>query len=105
MMGMLRLDWWCKGLFSNLLIAIYSEFREAYKPTEVFNPTYQRMWQCISYRAINQDTKELPPMDPRFVAGVLPLPELVEKSKPHLESLKEAFAITKGEVSLFFYGR
>ncbi|KAJ3410505.1 X-ray repair cross-complementing protein 5 [Chytridiales sp. JEL 0842] len=73
------------------------EFREAYKPSEVFNPSFQRMYQCINYRALHPESKDLPPIDPRFLAGILPLPELVERSKPFVDKIKEAFTITKLE--------
>ncbi|KAJ3283149.1 X-ray repair cross-complementing protein 5 [Rhizoclosmatium sp. JEL0117] len=68
---------------------------EAYKPSDLFNPGYQRMYQCIAHRAINPKSKDLPPLDPRFVAGVLPMPELVDKAKRSLEAFKSAFEITK----------
>ncbi|KAI8852129.1 hypothetical protein BC829DRAFT_414707 [Chytridium lagenaria] len=71
------------------------EFFEAYKPTDVFNPAYQRMYQCMAFRAMNPDSNELPPMDPRFIAGILPLPDLIEKAQPHLTAVKEAFKIEK----------
>ncbi|KAJ3180875.1 X-ray repair cross-complementing protein 5 [Irineochytrium annulatum] len=70
---------------------------EAYKPANVFNPTYQRMYQCIAHRAMHQEDKTLPPVDPRFVAGIQPLPELVEKAKPHVALIKEAFEVTAVE--------
>ncbi|KAJ3300854.1 X-ray repair cross-complementing protein 5 [Blyttiomyces sp. JEL0837] len=70
---------------------------EAYKPKDVFNPGYQRMYQCIAYRAMNPLDDKLPPVDPRFVAGVLPLPELVEKAEPCLKKIKESFEIVKNE--------
>ncbi|KAJ3092862.1 X-ray repair cross-complementing protein 5, partial [Phlyctochytrium bullatum] len=71
------------------------ETHEAYVPSEIFNPSYQRIYQCLSHRAINPDDKELPPIDPRFVAGILPMPELVERAKPIIESIKEAFKVEK----------
>ncbi|KAJ3248630.1 X-ray repair cross-complementing protein 5 [Chytriomyces hyalinus] len=75
------------------------EFTEAYKPADVFNPGYQRMYQCIAHRAMNPDDEDLPALDPRFVAGVLPMPELVERAKRSLEEVKSAFQITKIEVN------
>ncbi|KAJ3108090.1 X-ray repair cross-complementing protein 5 [Phlyctochytrium planicorne] len=71
------------------------EYLEAFKATDLFNPAYQRIYQCMAYRALNPDDTELPPLDPRFVASVLPLPDLVEKAKPAIEAVKEAFKIEK----------
>ncbi|KAI8609215.1 SPOC like C-terminal domain-containing protein [Chytriomyces sp. MP71] len=48
--------------------------------------------------AMNPASTELPPLDPRFVAGVLPLPEMVDKAKSSLENVKAAFEITKIEI-------
>ncbi|KAJ3064776.1 X-ray repair cross-complementing protein 5, partial [Quaeritorhiza haematococci] len=67
---------------------------EAYKIRDVFNPAYQRLYQCIAVRALNPKAP-LPEVDPRVVAGISPLPELMEKSKEPAERLKEAFKIEK----------
>ncbi|KAJ3119517.1 X-ray repair cross-complementing protein 5 [Physocladia obscura] len=70
---------------------------EAYKSIDIFNPGYQRIYQCIAYRVMNPGEKKLPPLDPRFVAGVLPMPELVEKAKRSFELVKDSFSIIKIE--------
>ncbi|KAJ3013190.1 UNVERIFIED_CONTAM: X-ray repair cross-complementing protein 5 [Siphonaria sp. JEL0065] len=71
---------------------------EAFKPSDLFNPGYQRIYQCIAHRAMHPEDKELPPLDPRFVAGVLPMPEVVERAKRSLDDFKAAFELTKVEV-------
>lgn len=73
---------------------------EAYKPADIFNPGYQRVYQCISYRAINPSDQTLPPINPSFVAGVLPIPELIEAAKDDFVKVKDAFKITKVEVKV-----
>ncbi|KAJ3340509.1 ribosomal protein S14, S11 [Entophlyctis luteolus] len=72
---------------------------EAYKATDIFNPGYQRIYQCIAYRLMHPDVKELPPLDPRFVAGVFPMPEVVARAERSFSDLKTAFNITKIEVN------
>ncbi|KAJ3069683.1 X-ray repair cross-complementing protein 5 [Podochytrium sp. JEL0797] len=74
------------------------ETKEAYKTEDVFNPGYQRIWQCIAHRALNPEAKDLPEMDPRFTAGVMPMVEVLERGKRALEEVKAAFEITKVEI-------
>ncbi|KAI9329498.1 SPOC like C-terminal domain-containing protein [Obelidium mucronatum] len=73
------------------------ELSEAFKPCDLFNPGYQRIYQCIAHRAIHLEDKQLPPLDPRFVAGVLPMPEVLERAKRSLDDFKSAFELTKVE--------
>ncbi|TPX69665.1 hypothetical protein SpCBS45565_g02344 [Spizellomyces sp. 'palustris'] len=71
--------------------------REAFRPKDVFNPGWQRLYQCIAYRAIHPDSAELPPVNPQIMACIEPLPDVVEKAKLAAEKLKDAFKITRVE--------
>ncbi|KAJ3279068.1 X-ray repair cross-complementing protein 5 [Borealophlyctis nickersoniae] len=70
-----------------------------FKPKDVFNPGYQRLYQCIAHRALHPDDSSLPPMNPKILEGISPLPEMVEKAADAAQKLKEAFTITKVEKS------
>ncbi|KAI8808002.1 SPOC like C-terminal domain-containing protein [Cladochytrium replicatum] len=72
---------------------------ELHRARNVFNPGYQRLYQCITYRALNPELEDnsLPPMDPRFVVGIRPDPSVTERASPALEKLKEAFDVQKVE--------
>ncbi|KAI9205546.1 SPOC like C-terminal domain-containing protein [Polychytrium aggregatum] len=70
---------------------------EAFKSQDVFNPVYQRLWQCIIARALNGPASEIPPVDARFMAGIKPLPELEERAKDASLKLSEAFNVKKVE--------
>ncbi|KAJ3055533.1 X-ray repair cross-complementing protein 5 [Rhizophlyctis rosea] len=71
------------------------EVEELFKPKNVFNPVYQRLYQCIAHRACHPDDHSLPPIDTRIVDCINPNPDVVEKSREALEKVKEAFTITK----------
>ncbi|KAI8827210.1 SPOC like C-terminal domain-containing protein [Fimicolochytrium jonesii] len=67
---------------------------EAFRPKDVFNPAWQRLYQCIAHRAIHP-TEGLPPADPQILACLEPLQELAEPSKAAAAKLAESFKITK----------
>ncbi|KAJ3009384.1 X-ray repair cross-complementing protein 5 [Thoreauomyces humboldtii] len=73
------------------------EKREAYRPKDVFNPGWQRIYQCIGYRAIHPDDTSLPPIDPRIMACIDPMPELIDQAKPAAEKLQSCFSLKKVE--------
>ncbi|KAJ3043868.1 X-ray repair cross-complementing protein 5 [Rhizophlyctis rosea] len=70
---------------------------ELYKLSRVFNPGYQRLWQCIAHRACHPDDPTLPPVDQRLIDGISPDKRIVERSQDALEKVKEAFTIKKVE--------
>nr|KAJ3419297.1 X-ray repair cross-complementing protein 5 [Polyrhizophydium stewartii] len=69
----------------------------AFNPKTVFNPMYQRVYQCITHRAVNPDTTDLPPPDPRVLSSCSPNPEILARAAPVVEKLQRAFTITKVE--------
>ncbi|TPX62530.1 hypothetical protein PhCBS80983_g00274 [Powellomyces hirtus] len=69
---------------------------EAFKPKNVYNPSWQRLYECIAHRAIHPDG-ELPPINPMIVACINPLPQMMEKALPAAQKLQECFLIRKVE--------
>ncbi|TPX46166.1 hypothetical protein SeMB42_g03803 [Synchytrium endobioticum] len=66
------------------------EKTEAFKPKNVYNPSFQRLFQVLKARALDP-TALLPEADPRLLAGITPLQSVITKAKPALEALVEAF--------------
>ncbi|KAI8590134.1 SPOC like C-terminal domain-containing protein [Geranomyces variabilis] len=76
-----------------------SERKEAFKVKSVFNPSLQRLFQCLAHRAIHPDAP-LPPVNPDITACVNPIEKLVQKAAPAAEKVKESFLIRKVENKL-----
>ncbi|KAJ1561623.1 X-ray repair cross-complementing protein 5, partial [Nowakowskiella sp. JEL0078] len=89
-----------RNALPNEAIQIMDDFIDAMDLTseqdiQVFNPGFQRLYQCISHRAINPTDNTLPEQDQKFIAGLLPRKELVENAQNQLDRLKKAFNIEK----------
>jgi hypothetical protein len=61
----------------------------------VFNPQYQRLYQCISHRAVHGPTLPLPPLDPKVESAVQPLPAVVENSREAAAAVKKSFKLER----------
>ncbi|KAI9009701.1 SPOC like C-terminal domain-containing protein [Gaertneriomyces semiglobifer] len=71
--------------------------KEAYDPMDVFNPGWQRLYQCIADRAVFPDKAGLPPMNPMIVQCMDLNPAVVEASRPAAQRFEAAFAVSKVE--------
>ena len=62
---------------------------DAFKPRTVYNPTYQRLFQCITHRVAHPD-EPLPPCEPAILASVSP-----SNCNDEFEALKAAFPLSR----------
>ncbi|KAJ3176406.1 X-ray repair cross-complementing protein 5 [Geranomyces variabilis] len=76
-----------------------SERTEAFKVKSVFNPSIQRLYQCLAHRAIHPDA-QLPPVNPDIMACINPIEKLIPAAAPAAEKVKESFLIRKVESKL-----
>ena len=60
---------------------------EALRPKLTMNPLTQRVFQCISDRALNSST-ELPDTEPELAATLEPNPNLMAQCTPALTSVQ-----------------
>ncbi|KAJ3154968.1 X-ray repair cross-complementing protein 5 [Geranomyces michiganensis] len=72
---------------------------EAFQIKSVFNPSIQRLYQCLAHRAIHPNAP-LPPVNPDITACINPIADLMKKAAPAVEKLKESFSIRKVENKL-----
>lgn len=95
-------EWVHATAFPSLLsILMYvRKEREAFKPKDIFNPAWQRLYQCIAHRAIHPDASDLPPINPQILACIEPLPDVVKKAEEAAAKLAKCFTITKGVVGM-----
>ena len=62
----------------------------------VFNPGYQRLYQCIQQRAIHPE-QPLPPPPEKLFGQMQPLPDLFDSEKnAALHKLRDLFELKKG---------
>ncbi|KAI9101648.1 SPOC like C-terminal domain-containing protein [Phlyctochytrium arcticum] len=94
---MTRMDDFIDAMDLNEAVETAEGPKEAFRPKDVFNPAWQRLYQCIADRAIHPEKKELPPVDPKISACIDPIWEMLEKAKAPAKKLAEAFVISKVE--------
>ena len=70
---------------------------EAFKPKNTFNPTYQRLFQCIRERALDSEAL-IPPIDPHIQQHVEPIPHVLKNSREEFRELIDSFELEKVEV-------
>lgn len=81
--------------FDELNFLCFREDDDPYNPERLHDPYEQYLFHCISQRALQCDSpsikNELPEI-PEFIEKLLlPLPEVVEKSKGALSEIKDLF--------------
>jgi ATP-dependent DNA helicase 2 subunit 2 len=69
---------------------------EALQPKLTMNPLTQRVFQCITDRALNTGST-LPDVDPGLVHMLEPSPALVAQCTPALDCVRELFPLTRVE--------
>ncbi|EGF79428.1 hypothetical protein BATDEDRAFT_89512 [Batrachochytrium dendrobatidis JAM81] len=67
----------------------------SFNPKHVSNPLYQRLCDCIAYRAIHPNSTDILPVNPTIKRNMEPRQELVEKAMPAIDQLRQAFTIKK----------
>jgi hypothetical protein len=61
----------------------------------VFNPAYQRLYQCISHRAVHGADSPLPPIDPKIQAAIEPIQAVMDNARDAAAAVKKAFKLEK----------
>lgn len=64
------------------------------RPADTFNPYYQRMYQAIVARALDEACA-LPPLDPVIAAGLAPPAAVAARATTELLAFKNAFTLKK----------
>ena len=82
------------------------ETEELRKPSKVYNPTYHRVFGCIRYRATHPQKEELPPVDPKLTAPLMPAYSADEPAASARHTFKSVFTLEKGAffICLIFNG-
>ncbi|XP_076083778.1 X-ray repair cross-complementing protein 5-like [Mytilus galloprovincialis] len=65
---------------------------EALKPKFVFNPHFQRLYQCLQHRALNPDD-QLPELSPLIANYLKPPQEIITKCEPEVEKIQKLFKL------------
>ncbi|KAK3699754.1 hypothetical protein QZH41_015603, partial [Actinostola sp. cb2023] len=73
------------------------EFQEAFKPKCTFNPTRQRIFQCIQHRALNPNDTDLPELEPVIASYIEPNPDFKAKSASQCLKVKDLFRLERIE--------
>ncbi|XP_031552940.1 X-ray repair cross-complementing protein 5-like isoform X2 [Actinia tenebrosa] len=73
------------------------DYEEALKPKCTFNPTRQRVFQCIQHRALNPDDHDLPELEPVIASYIEPSPEFKAKCSTQCLKVKDLFRLEKIE--------
>ncbi|KAI8483761.1 X-ray repair cross-complementing protein 5 [Branchiostoma belcheri] len=63
------------------------------KPKLTFNPHLQRLYQCLSARALTPDDPELPPPNQTILDYLKPQPALLAQSQPCVDRIRAAFPL------------
>ncbi|XP_066268774.1 X-ray repair cross-complementing protein 5-like [Branchiostoma lanceolatum] len=63
------------------------------KPKLTFNPHLQRLYQCLSARALNPDDPKLPPPNQTILNYLQPQQDLLAQSAPCVDRLRAAFPL------------
>ncbi|KAH6583540.1 hypothetical protein BASA50_001465 [Batrachochytrium salamandrivorans] len=69
-----------------------------FNPKNTFNPCYQRINDCIAYRAVHPELRDLPPLHPLTMSPMEPHPVILESAKDAVAQLHDAFKISKVNV-------
>ncbi|XP_035659820.1 X-ray repair cross-complementing protein 5-like [Branchiostoma floridae] len=63
------------------------------KPKLTFNPHLQRLYQCLSARALNPDDPQLPPPNQTILNYLQPQQDLLTQAQPCVDKIKAAFPL------------
>ncbi|EDO36674.1 predicted protein [Nematostella vectensis] len=75
----------------------YGEATEALKPKCTFNPTRQRVFQCIQHRALHPNDPSLPSLEPAIASYLEPSAEFLSVREPQCLRVKDYFPLEKVE--------
>ncbi|XP_048590285.1 X-ray repair cross-complementing protein 5 isoform X2 [Nematostella vectensis] len=75
----------------------YGEATEALKPKCTFNPTRQRVFQCIQHRALHPNDPSLPSLEPVIASYLEPSAEFLSVREPQCLRVKDYFPLEKVE--------
>lgn len=71
---------------------------EALKPKYTYNPTLQRLYQCVQHRALNPDDP-LPELDPLIAKYISPDEELFGKAADAFKEFSSQFTFVKNGIA------
>ncbi|XP_039247751.2 X-ray repair cross-complementing protein 5-like [Styela clava] len=71
--------------------------KELYRPREMLNPYFQRVYQSLNHRAVNPKSS-LPPTDDRIKSILDPDQQILERSRLSTAEVKKYFELVKEEV-------
>ncbi len=72
-----------------------SSFSELYAVKDVYNPGFQRLYQCIQSRALGEHMSDLPPVNAKIIESIEPNNDIQSHSKAIAQELKGMFEIKK----------
>ena len=75
---------------------------ESLKPKYTYNPTLQRLYQCVQHRAISPEGP-LPPLDPLIAKYITPDEELFSAAAAPIKHFTEQFTFVKNGMSYLSY--
>jgi len=88
----------CLGTMEDLILSMDlmpADGVELVRKKEAFNPGYQRMYQCISHRAVYGPDAPLPAVEPEVLNPISPIPSIMNNSRINAMKVAECFKIEK----------